>query len=510
MKIRQDFFTNISGGEACDGGERARLRRKTRGLRQGTSARARGSAAEASQPAAGQEVGVLHPLLASQLTRLLGAPAGETPAPVFEQLRQFLAQHGAASDLLALAQRLPAFLHEVDAAYSRAGRSAIPSARSPGEFLDNDEVLRRTLAARDAAIAQLRSLVRRLQQRSPAQDVGDISAASVSSLLGLIGDMIERQEVQQAELVALHDDLARQQVALDQHAIVSTTDLDGNITYVNDRFCEISGYTRGELLGANHRIVKSDEHPPVFFEELWATIVAGRVWHGEVKNRKKNGDHYWVSSTIVPFRDASGKVAQYVSIRTDISERKLAEEALIVAKEEAERANRALQVANAQLQRLATTDRLTGAWNRRHFEQQVELAVALARRHGTPLSLLLFDIDHFKSVNDRFGHLAGDRVLVEVCAKVRASLRKSDILARWGGEEFVVMLPHCALSGAVHLAEKLRRLLESAPVEGVGVVTASFGVSQFAPQETVGECLRRVDSALYAAKSAGRNTVHEG
>lgn len=114
-------------------------------------------------------------------------------------------------------------------------------------------------------------------------------------------------------------ELIQQKSALDSHAIVSIADRQGNITYVNDKFCEISGYSRDELLGQNHRILKSDKLPDEFYQELWTTISQGKIWHGEICNRRKNGDNYWVESTISPFLDESGIPYQYVSIRTDIT-----------------------------------------------------------------------------------------------------------------------------------------------------------------------------------------------
>ena len=141
-----------------------------------------------------------------------------------------------------------------------------------------------------------------------------------------LNDELERRVVERtAQLAAVNKELADQKFAVDQHAIVAVTDIHGTITYVNDRFCDVSGYSREELLGQNHRMMRSDQHSPDFFEAMYCTIAKGKVWRGEVKNRAKNGSFFWLDSTIVPFVGGDGQPWQYVAIRADITELKEAE-----------------------------------------------------------------------------------------------------------------------------------------------------------------------------------------
>jgi len=319
--------------------------------------------------------------------------------------------------------------------------------------------------------------------------------------------------------------LEDQKFALDQHAIVSIADAAGAIIYANDKFCEVSGYAREELIGQNHRLLKSIHHSPSFYEQMWETITAGKVWRGEVCNRNKGGGQYWVETTIVPFLDESGLPYQYVSIRTEITQVKRVEDELRRGRDDLERmvvertaelthANDELQseierrrLLEEHLQTLATTDALTQIFNRRKFDEMLARETARAGRYAQPFSLILFDIDHFKQLNDRFGHQAGDAALSQLAGRVVPAIRASDIFARWGGEEFVILVPGATAENARLLAEKLRSEIEHGEFAPVGQLTCSFGVAEFRKGDSADDLLRRADQALYRAKQGGRNRV---
>ncbi|WP_170162387.1 sensor domain-containing diguanylate cyclase [Caldimonas tepidiphila] len=294
--------------------------------------------------------------------------------------------------------------------------------------------------------------------------------------------------------------------AIDEHELVSITDVQGRIVHVNDRFCALAGYGRQELLGRDHRMLNSERHPRAFFREMWRTIARGEVWKGEIRNRAKDGSSHWVETTIVPFLDAEGKPYQYIAIRSDITERKRAENEIRAAYEDLARANQ-------QLSRLAAFDELTGLANRRHFDETLADEFKRAHRSATPLSVLMLDVDFFKQFNDSYGHTAGDACLRRVAMAIRHALRRpGDLPARWGGEEFAVLLPQTDAEGALAVAQLVRGALLSQSIEHrgspLGCVTISVGVHCSMPSRGgpgpagMMEC---ADRALYAAKQRGRN-----
>ncbi|MGL4603539.1 MAG: GGDEF domain-containing protein, partial [Iodobacter sp.] len=172
----------------------------------------------------------------------------------------------------------------------------------------------------------------------------------------------------------------------------------------------------------------------------------------------------------------------------------------------------ALAAANKRLEELVTTDELTGVANRREWQRRCEEAITYARRYQQPLSVLMIDIDHFKNVNDRYGHLAGDLTLKELCRVCTAELRASDCFARWGGEEFVLLLPGTTWAEAIAAGNKLRIAVEQLAVvhfqEHTIKITISIGVAMLEENDKrLDHLLNRADQAMYAAKAGGRNQV---
>jgi len=189
---------------------------------------------------------------------------------------------------------------------------------------------------------------------------------------------------------------------------------------------------------------------------------------------------------VIPQVADDGQVVEILGVTRDISERKEFE---------------------AELRRLAVYDPVTGVWNRRHGQELMAADLEQARGSSQRLTVLMLDIDHFKSVNDTHGHQAGDRVLGDICRRVLDTVNGTDIVARWGGEEFVVMLRNCGLDDASNVAEKIRSRIADSPFGMIGSVTASIGVSELRPDDDLASWLARADDALYEAKRSGRNAV---
>lgn len=268
--------------------------------------------------------------------------------------------------------------------------------------------------------------------------------------------------------------------------IVYITDKFGNFSYVNSAYSRHTGYTRDEVIGQNARISKSGMHDQLFYKELWTTIMSGEVYRKTLINRKKNGDLYYEKKTITPLKDDRAAVIGFISTGKDVTEE---------------------EMLNQEIERIATIDKLTGIYNRHKFEELFTLESERARRFTQPLSLILIDIDHFKSVNDTYGHDVGDKVLVQLSVIVQENIRKIDIFARWGGEEFLVLCPGTQMDNVKELAEKLRMAVANTIFPEVQHITISLGISIFEKEDTFSELFKRADKGLYDAKENGRNRI---
>lgn len=165
------------------------------------------------------------------------------------------------------------------------------------------------------------------------------------------------------------------------------------------------------------------------------------------------------------------------------------------------------EIKEVEIKQLVQTDYLTKIYNRTYFDKQLELACEQYRRYGDIFSVILLDIDHFKAINDTFGHAQGDKILISLAKLIQTSLRSGDVLARWGGEEFIILLQHTTIEQATEVAEKLRQQIEKNSFSMPLQVTCSFGITQVFLEDTLSSCFMRVDKALYEAKESGRNKI---
>lgn len=319
---------------------------------------------------------------------------------------------------------------------------------------------------------------------------------TLTHLVAIIRDVTERLQAEEALRIAA--------TGFESQEAMLITDAKGVILRVNRAFSDISGYSAQELVGKTPALLKSGRHGPDFYATMWASIHQTGCWQGEVWDRRKNGEIYPKWLTITAVKAKSGEVTHYVGAHTDITWRKEAEKAI---------------------QNLAFYDPLTQLPNRRLLDDRLNQALTASKRGGCFGAVMFLDLDNFKPLNDQHGHIVGDLLLVEVARRLCKAVRESDTVARFGGDEFVVVVSDLAadLGSALpvveRLADKIRfdlslpYLLATRQSDGSGspiehLCTVSLGAALFAhPDRDPDDLLKKADAAMYQAKQAGRNLV---
>ncbi|WP_438313863.1 sensor domain-containing protein [Sporosarcina sp. FA9] len=402
--------------------------------------------------------------------------------------------------------------------------------------------------------------------------------------------------------------------ALNQSCVVAITNRQGVISYVNDKFCQLSKYSADELIGQTHSMLNSGYHPKSFFENMWRTISGGKIWLGEIKNLAKDGSHYWVNTTIIPSLNSSGKPYQYIAIRTDITESKKNENALQIALKNDFRqtvknlqnavfkytsdqegkilftlleghlaeelgltlemlcenklyhsfsedeyrqyksnllkalsgeavhfeimlmgftcliylspifeASKVVEVVGTAIditerkraekivENMAYYDYLTGLANRMLFKIKVKETIAQSRLQNDTFGIMFLDLNRFKGINDTLGHTIGDQLLIEVGERLENICRIGDVVARYGGDEFVILLPSTepdeARSIATNIVDEISRTFT---FDNLHLNTSpSIGISMF-PQdgEDSESLISNADLAMYVAKVNEEKMYH--
>ncbi|MBC8212620.1 MAG: EAL domain-containing protein [Gammaproteobacteria bacterium] len=268
---------------------------------------------------------------------------------------------------------------------------------------------------------------------------------------------------------------------------IMITDLDTKIEYVNAAFNQVSGYSSDEALGKTPQLLKSGETPIEVYQDMWAHLLRGEVWRGELTNQRKDGSVYDELAIISPVRDANGTITNYLGIKENITEKKHAE---------------------ARIQQLAYFDQLTGLPNRSQLIDRFNSALSFAQRNTEKLALMFLDLDHFKNINDTLGHSIGDKLLVKVAHRLKRILREEDTLSRLGGDEFILLLPNTEEDEARQIAIKLIEAIalpfqldqyELGSTLSIGIAIYPLDGEDF---ETL---LRNADTAMYRVKQAARN-----
>jgi diguanylate cyclase (GGDEF)-like protein/PAS domain S-box-containing protein len=294
---------------------------------------------------------------------------------------------------------------------------------------------------------------------------------------------ISNQIKMEKEIYKKNFELDRLGRVVSKKVLYTTSDLNGNITDISDAMLELTGYKKEDVIGKNHSIFRGEYATPEVFQHMWHEIKRNKIWNGELRNIKQNGEEFWIDLIIYPMFDENGIKVGYSSFRDDITDKKI-------------------------IEYLSNHDPLTNLFNRRKAHEFLDTFKKAIDKNGELFSIIMFDIDFFKQVNDKYGHDIGDYVLIEISNLFLKELRKQDIFVRWGGEEFIIILPDTTKDEACNMAHHLKNSINSYYFETVEKITCSFGVSECNKDISIDELLKIADMKLYKSKKEGRDRVN--
>ena len=275
---------------------------------------------------------------------------------------------------------------------------------------------------------------------------------------------------------------------VNENIIISSTDKQGIITDVSEAFCKISGYTKEELIGQTHNLIRHPDMSDSFYKDMWDTLLSKKEWKGEIKNKDKSGHDYWVFAIITPVLK-NDDIVGFTAIRTNITDKK-------------------------HIEYLSITDELTQLYNRRFFNTKIEKEINRAKRENTYLSFLIMDIDYFKEFNDTYGHQKGDFALEEVSKVLKKyTNRSSDFAFRLGGEEFGI-ITRLEKEKIIEFANNIKNEIEELHIEHKKssiseYLTISIGITSRTGLDLLDSntLYKEADDSLYLAKNKGRNCI---
>jgi|GEM_PF-3194752 len=278
------------------------------------------------------------------------------------------------------------------------------------------------------------------------------------------------------------------------------TDLEANIEYVNPAFEKVTGYKKEEMIGRNAGILKSGLQSDQVYKDMWNTLNRDMVWHGELKNKRKDGGIYLEEVRISPVFGTKGKKISYIAVKCDVTElRKVQEE---------------LEKSEQRFKELSMMDYLTSLYNRRHIFERIEELIERRNRFNETFAIAIIDLDHFKKINDKYGYKAGDKVLRSVARLLKSQVRKYDVVGRYDGEEFIILFPEINRKEALHVMERIKGFTEDMKVvydKNEMYVTFSCGIADIEevkkPRKHVDMIVEKADRRLYKAKENGRNRI---